>query len=201
VRDSERTRKRILDAAAREFSEHGFDGARLSRIARRADTSKQLVHHHFGTKEKLFLTVHALKFRPSARDAETLPENAAEVFADRFGQTVKDTAYVRFLTWEAASARNGTLPGKNERQQRIARYGAALRAMQTEGHLPHTLDHRLLHLAIVALSTYPMAFGHMTRLITGRSNKDPVFQRQWREFLHNLGVNLVSASEQDRTSA
>jgi hypothetical protein len=46
-----------------------------------------------------------------------------------------------------------------------------------------------------------MAFGHMTRLITGQSNKDPVFQRRWHEFLHNLGANLVSAREKDPTSA
>ena len=40
-RDLTRTRQRILDAAAREFAEHGLPGARVDDIARRARANKR----------------------------------------------------------------------------------------------------------------------------------------------------------------
>ncbi|TNE36687.1 MAG: TetR/AcrR family transcriptional regulator [Alphaproteobacteria bacterium] len=48
------TRKRILDAAEKVFSRHGFDGASLREIATLADVPVGLVHHHGGSKEALF---------------------------------------------------------------------------------------------------------------------------------------------------
>ncbi len=38
---------RILTAASDEFSQHGFDGARMARIARRAGVNKQLLFYYF----------------------------------------------------------------------------------------------------------------------------------------------------------
>ena len=54
IRDAKRTRQRILDAAAHQFTRKGFDGTTMLGIAQRARVSKQLATHHFGTKEKLF---------------------------------------------------------------------------------------------------------------------------------------------------
>lgn len=48
------TLERILAAALVEFSESGFDAARLESVARRAKVTKQLVHHYFQTKETLY---------------------------------------------------------------------------------------------------------------------------------------------------
>lgn len=46
-------RARIRDAALAEFAEHGYAGAGIRGIARRAEVSPALVQHHFGTKERL----------------------------------------------------------------------------------------------------------------------------------------------------
>jgi len=48
-----RSREKILSAARKEFSAHGY-GATIERIARRAGCDSALVHHYFGTKAKLF---------------------------------------------------------------------------------------------------------------------------------------------------
>ncbi|OGA38949.1 MAG: hypothetical protein A3G24_12305 [Betaproteobacteria bacterium RIFCSPLOWO2_12_FULL_62_13] len=190
IRDGERTRKRILDAAAEEFSSHGFEGARLSGIARRAKVSKQLIHHHFRSKEKLFTETHDMKFWPQARWEETLPRGAVDMFAERFQKRAKDVGYVRFLTWEAASAGNRPVPGEKERRQRIAEYASKLRSMQVNGLLPNDLDHRLIQLAILSLANYPIAFTQITRMVTGRSATDPRFQREWVRFLRKTGTLL-----------
>lgn len=46
-------RDRILAAAEREFTTHGFAGARMDRIAAQADVNKQLLFHYFGSKAGL----------------------------------------------------------------------------------------------------------------------------------------------------
>jgi AcrR family transcriptional regulator len=54
------TRARILDAAQAAFGERGFDGASIRDIASRAGVDPALVHHYFGTKQRLFIA--AMRF-------------------------------------------------------------------------------------------------------------------------------------------
>src|SRR5580698_3015488 len=54
LRDAERSRQRIVDAAMREFSEKGFAGARVRAIAQRAGVNPQLISYYFGGKEGLY---------------------------------------------------------------------------------------------------------------------------------------------------
>src|SRR5882672_2335421 len=44
----------ILAAAALEFSERGYAGARVDRIARRAGVNKAMLYYHFGSKQALY---------------------------------------------------------------------------------------------------------------------------------------------------
>ncbi|MBR2818451.1 MAG: TetR family transcriptional regulator [Reyranella sp.] len=55
VRDAEATKQRILQAASVEFSNHGYMGARIDRIARNARANKRLLYYYVGNKEALFL--------------------------------------------------------------------------------------------------------------------------------------------------
>ena len=49
------TRSSILDASRAAFAEKGYDKASIRSIAAAARVDPALVHHYFGTKEKLFL--------------------------------------------------------------------------------------------------------------------------------------------------
>jgi AcrR family transcriptional regulator len=49
------TKQSILEAARTVFAEKGFDQASIRAIATEAKVDPALVHHYFGTKEKLFL--------------------------------------------------------------------------------------------------------------------------------------------------
>jgi len=51
---SKESRTVILQAAKMEFSEKGYDGARLSLIAKRAGVNQALIHYYFSNKEKLY---------------------------------------------------------------------------------------------------------------------------------------------------
>jgi AcrR family transcriptional regulator len=57
VRDAERTRAELLDAATHEFSESGYAGARVDEIAARTRTTKRMIYYYFGGKEGLYLAV------------------------------------------------------------------------------------------------------------------------------------------------
>ncbi len=48
---------RILAAAAAEFSERGYAGARVDRIARRARVNKAMLYYHFASKQRLYRTL------------------------------------------------------------------------------------------------------------------------------------------------
>ncbi len=192
TRDPERTKRLVVEAAAKEFAQRGFDGATLSAIARRARVSKQLLHHHFGSKEALFQEVHDKKFRPAVNWRENLPEDPTELIAARFSKRGRDQDYLRFLAWEAASLRKKAIPGQEERQRRISEYGNEIRLMQQNGRLPADMDWRMIQLATLSLATYPLAFPQMTRLVTGREATNPEFQAEWTAFLRKLGVKLFA---------
>lgn len=57
TRDAERSRKAILAAAKEEFSLHGLGGARLERIAEKAEVHKRLVYYYFKDRDTLFSAV------------------------------------------------------------------------------------------------------------------------------------------------
>jgi len=190
IRDRERTRGKILDAAAHEFVEHGFDGTALADIARRARVSKQLILHHFASKEGLFHAVLDIKFRAALDKSDSPLDDPCDVVAERFRRRAHHLDYIRFLTWEAASGRTSAIPAQAIRQQRVSEFGASIRNMQALGQLPPDLDHALLQLAFLALATYPMAFAQVTQLVTGKLPTDPKFQRDWYEFLRRVGQRL-----------
>jgi AcrR family transcriptional regulator len=59
------TRETILTAARRIFAEKGFDKASIRAIATDAGVDPALVHHYFGTKDKLFLATMNAPIDPS----------------------------------------------------------------------------------------------------------------------------------------
>ncbi|HEU4348407.1 MAG TPA: TetR family transcriptional regulator [Actinoplanes sp.] len=67
------TRQSILDAARAVFAEKGFDQASIRAIATEAQVDPALVHHYFGTKDKLFLESMNMPLNP----AELVPKAMA----------------------------------------------------------------------------------------------------------------------------
>jgi AcrR family transcriptional regulator len=55
--DGSNNRDGLLAAATDEFATHGFAGARIERIVRRAHTTARMVYHYFGNKRGLYIAV------------------------------------------------------------------------------------------------------------------------------------------------
>ncbi len=97
--DAEATRRRLLDAAAKEFAEYGIAGARVDRIAAEAKSNKAQIYHYFTNKDGLFdavmreLAGHTVREAPI--DAADLPEYAGRLY-DRFAA---DPVMARLANW------------------------------------------------------------------------------------------------------
>ncbi|RSM52634.1 TetR family transcriptional regulator [Actinoplanes sp. ATCC 53533] len=67
------TKQSILESARKAFAEVGYDKASVRAIAAVAGVDPALIHHYFGTKEKLFLATMNLPINP----AEVVPKAMA----------------------------------------------------------------------------------------------------------------------------
>lgn len=101
TRDPDRKRRQLLEAALAEFAERGSAGARVDRIAKRADVSPGLVYSFFDGKEGLFEAVHdAIVEQVVAGipiDADDLPEYAGRLYDGG----AEHPEVMRFMAWYA----------------------------------------------------------------------------------------------------
>jgi AcrR family transcriptional regulator len=73
------TRDAILAAARNSFADKGYDGASIRTIATSAGVDPALVHHYFGTKDKLFLAAMNLPIDPGELITKAVDGDRARV--------------------------------------------------------------------------------------------------------------------------
>lgn len=119
MRVAAKTRRRqILRAAAKLFSQHGFDGATTRQIAKSAGVNEAIIFRHFASKEELYWAAVAEQLRrrgcsgrlrafDSSQAAARMLSQVAQEMLDR---SDKDVALTRLLLFSAL--RNGELSEK-----------------------------------------------------------------------------------------
>jgi TetR/AcrR family transcriptional regulator len=200
-RHPERTRERILASALREFSDKGFAGARVDRIARRARINKRMLYHYFGNKAHLFREILARKVRERSAWAVTAPDDAAESLAFWFDTACRDRDWVRLMEWEALGSADGAVSGDAERRAAFQKGVGQVRDRQARGLLRADLDPGHLLLAMVALTTFPAAFPQFTLLLTGLRPTDRAFVTHHAAFLRRLADGLRPARQRQPAEA
>jgi AcrR family transcriptional regulator len=115
--DELKTRDRILKAAAEEFVEFGFYGARTRRIADRAKVNKALIHYYYSTKENiyeqvlrrvLFVLLEKLNaIEVEGDDTEKVFRKIIDVYAEIFSEY---NSYVKLVIYEVLTGAK-VLPG------------------------------------------------------------------------------------------
>jgi AcrR family transcriptional regulator len=151
ARNPEATRRRLFEAAAREFAQHGIAGARIDRIARAAHANKQLIYAYFGSKQDLFdqvVTEHVARFvRDVHFDAERLPDFAGGAY-DFF---TANPDLTRLGAWHSLEPADGSrrIPAIAET---IGRHARAIRAAQEAGRVDATVAPEELLALIIAIT-------------------------------------------------
>lgn len=185
LRDPVRTRERILGAALKEFAARGFAGARVDRIALRARINKRMLYHYFGNKEGLFRAILRLRVGDRAW-IEQAPADPGELLAYWFRLACQNVDWVRLIQWEALWTHTGTATEEAERRRSFERGVAQLRERQARGLLKSDVNLQEMLLAMIALTTFPVAFPQITRLVTDLAPGDPRFRAQHTRFLQQI---------------
>jgi TetR/AcrR family transcriptional regulator len=186
-RDAERTRRRILDAALVEFGEHGFAGARIGAIARRAGVNQQLISYYFDGKEGLY---KAVAQRWPATSAELNPPDAplADVVAGFAGVGAEQRAWTRLLVWQALAG-DGTDNDRDFHEAMVA----DLRRRQAAGEIDTDLDPAHLILALMGAAMAPALLPDFARDFTGLDPSSPDFIAAYREQLKRMVAHLAKS--------
>jgi AcrR family transcriptional regulator len=186
--------ERILRAAMREFAKHGYAGARVQRIYKRADVSPRSIYYHFGSKRGLYDAVrerlreqHFQDFVSGATDdplVDRLLANLDVAMTPRWQQ------WSRMLMWETLDGGDGippypegTVPGDL----------LAFRAAQERGEIDDELDPYLLTIAFTAITFWPVMFPQSAqRLAGGMPEKQFLEERKKliRDLVRRLGTPM-----------
>lgn len=191
-RDPERTRQRILDAAASEFAEHGYAGARISRIAERSGMNKQLISYYFGGKEGLYRAIGDLWLRSEADSGESyaqmsLPELAASYLRNTSPEMT------RLFLWEGLTA-HADDPGADARNTRMAAAVEDIARRQAAGELAEDIDPRAFLLALMGASNVVLAMPQLVRSIYGPDvdAESPEFADTYADQIERIVTHLAA---------
>jgi TetR/AcrR family transcriptional regulator len=188
VREPERTRARILNAAFEEFAAKGFAGARVGEIARCAGSNKRMLYHYFNDKEGLFSAVLRHKIAERQALAERASGDPSENLPLWFTTNCHDAGWIRLLGWESLQTEQNQVIDEAERLEAVARTLERTRQRQKRGLLADRWNPRHLHLAMISLTMFPVAYAQMARLITGQPVDDPNFQNDYAAFLKEFAA-------------
>jgi TetR/AcrR family transcriptional regulator len=193
--------ERILKAAMREFAKHGFAGARVERILKRADVSPRSLYYHFGSKRGLYDAVrerlreqHFADFVSGVTDEPLLDRLLANIDV---AMTPRWQQWSRMLMWEALDGGDGTAPYPDGT---VPGDLIAFRAAQEQGEIDEEFDPYLLTVAFTAITFWPAMFPRSTQRLTGGMEDERLLDERKRlikSLVRRLG-NPVSSRADER---
>ncbi|WP_118134741.1 TetR family transcriptional regulator [Oceanicella sp. SM1341] len=175
LRDAERSRRAILEAALVEFSEAGHAGARIDAIALRAGVSKPLIYSYFGDKDALYaaaLREAYVQIREGERDLDLehkTPEDAIRALvAFTLQHYVEKPWFISMLNTE--NLRGGTTIRAIEdvgeiQSPLVTQLGATLERGVAAGVFRPGIDPVDLYIMIASLCYFPVSNAHTLRVV------------------------------------
>lgn len=128
MRSTPELRNVIIDAARTEFARYGLAGARIDRIAKSANASKERLYAHFGDKETLFRQVVAADSAEFFGAVAVRTAAVAEFAGDLYDLATSMPEHLRMITWarlEGMPLGEPQLDGRTIRERDVASIAAA----------------------------------------------------------------------------
>ncbi len=107
TRNPERTRRRLLQAAIKLFSQHGYHAVAVDDIVATAKTNKRMVYHYFGSKDEIYQAafhevykrIESVEFS-AVESTDTPRAQLTRLLESYFDFLDENTEFVRLLLWE-----------------------------------------------------------------------------------------------------
>lgn len=197
--DGSNNRDGLLAAATDEFAAHGFAGARIERIVKRAHTTARMVYHYFGSKRDLYIAVLD-QAMGDLREAEL------QIDVDRHAPLLALLELFDFTHnhFEAHPKLVSLLSAENLAEARYLRQSEMITEMsspvlsqiktlvgrgQQDGSLRPDLDPLRLYVMMVALCYFHLSNVHTLSVIFDQDLRDP----DWRAARHAEARAMLSA--------
>jgi AcrR family transcriptional regulator len=184
------TRQRILDAATREFAEHGIAGARVERIVAEARTNKAQLYAYFGSKDGLF---DAIFFASLERIVTIVPIDVTDLadWAVRlYDEYLRRPDLIRLATWTRLERRpTGYLVADADRLD--AAKLTALAGAQAAG-LVRAGDPFDLMAMVIAMS---MAWSPVSNVYAATEREPPAVHERRRTLLRESVWRVVAPGQ------
>ncbi len=187
------SRALIVNAARQEFTEQGYAGARIERIARRAGVNKQLVFYYFGSKQGLYdAIVSALAGeatesavgQPSTRHAS---EGLRETFSGLFDSLARRGDLARLIVTETPRAG----PAQEIYARTLRKMTGEIRRVVVEGQ-GHGYFRDDIDPDRAAQQAVILALGYLALERVLENAPDPARARSWRDATADLLVRALA---------
>lgn len=198
-RDSERSRRAILDAAERLFAEQGFETVSMERIGHAAGLSRGAPGYFFGSKESLYKAV----LQRMIEDTEQLVADTRQRLAAGRGsgldralavvvESLLDFLFERptflILAEREALRREGLMEGSRAHLS-LLRAAVAVLADELPARATPATDPQQLLLSLLGLCWFPLAHPPLVADLGGRLDR-PFLERRKRHVVALLRAGL-----------
>ncbi|MFO8033624.1 MAG: TetR/AcrR family transcriptional regulator [Candidatus Bipolaricaulota bacterium] len=204
-RDRQATERRIFEAAAAEFSDRGYSGATLARIAGRAASSKALVVRYFGSKQELYRSVLNTKYADlSSRETVRATSSAGsvrklleDILADLFAFNAENPEFSRLVAWENLNGAKHLDPdrAREAREPGWSRLRRVIEAAQRAGEIRPDLDVERFVYALQALTVVYFSNRYTMKILTGIPFDDPDTMEGFVAFYADLLARGIGTQE------
>ncbi|REJ04140.1 TetR/AcrR family transcriptional regulator [Microbacterium bovistercoris] len=191
--DTEATKRKLLDAGARQFAAHGFAGARMDAIGRDAAVNKERVYQYFGDKRGLYAAVLADQLDALLEGIEITGTGAGAVggYAGRvFDRFQSGALAARLLAWESLELDS---PAAAEHRARLCAQSARGIQAALPGLTPEAAAHLLLSTITLAAGWWTLA--HLARVVLA----GPVTDEERRAIVVQQATGLAATAHEDRS--
>jgi AcrR family transcriptional regulator len=174
VRNTTELRDEILAAARAEFAQYGLAGARIDRIARAAQASKERLYAHFGDKETLFRQVVAADIAEFLRAVTLRADAVPDWVGNLYDLARTRPEHLRMMTWAHLEGLNLDEP-RADGEPIPAQAIAAIEAAQAGGHVDRAWQPVDL---LVILSGIGLAWAHWPDPYAVTDDPTPIAHRR-----------------------
>ncbi|MDA1359026.1 TetR family transcriptional regulator [Glycomyces luteolus] len=190
VRDAERTKRKLIDAALSEFAANGYDGARVGSIAARAGVNKQLISYYFGGKEGLYRAMQR-EWLDDERDQAGPDVPPDEVMRWYLHDTLRDPRIGRLAMWQALADDEP----EEQSQEDVDLELTQMRVRQERGEIAAELDPAAVQIAMMGMTFAPVVFRRTAKRLFGIDIDDPEFETRYGDTLSRIIARLAEETE------